>query len=96
MALLTATALTAAIRPDPPGVTVTAPTRRTAAAAAGVGHRAGHRSGSGRRDRHIAGQRASRLVVFKSVRNALVEPFAAPAPRPGYIAARDALPPGQF
>jgi hypothetical protein len=93
MALLAATTLTAAIRPDLPG---------------GDGDRINPPNSSSRRrsrppsrppkrqrcrDRHAAGQRASRLIVFNSVHNAIVEPFAAPAPRPGYSAARDALPP---
>jgi ectoine hydroxylase len=36
--------------------------------------------------------RSNIFIVFNSVHNALVEPFAAPAPRPAYIAARDFTP----
>ncbi|MFC4943402.1 ectoine hydroxylase [Pseudonocardia sp. GCM10023141] len=36
--------------------------------------------------------RSNIFVVFNSVENALVEPFAAPAPRPSYIAAREFTP----
>ena len=36
--------------------------------------------------------RSNIFVVFNSVENALQEPFAAPAPRPSYIAARDFTP----
>ena len=32
--------------------------------------------------------RSNIFVVFNSVENALVAPFAAPSPRPSYIAAR--------
>jgi ectoine hydroxylase len=38
--------------------------------------------------------RSNIFIVFNSVHNALVEPFAAPAPRPPYIAARDFTPLG--
>jgi ectoine hydroxylase len=36
--------------------------------------------------------RSNIFVVFNSVENTLVEPFAAPAPRPDYIASRDFTP----
>jgi ectoine hydroxylase len=36
--------------------------------------------------------RSNIFLVFNSVHNGLVEPFAAPAPRPTYIAARDITP----
>jgi ectoine hydroxylase len=36
--------------------------------------------------------RSNIFIVFNSVHNALVEPFAAPAPRPSYIAAREVAP----
>ncbi|WP_028937913.1 ectoine hydroxylase [Pseudonocardia spinosispora] len=36
--------------------------------------------------------RSNIFIVFNSVENTLVEPFAAPAPRPTYIAARDFTP----
>ncbi len=36
--------------------------------------------------------RSNVFAVFNSVENALVEPFAAPAPRPAYIASRDVTP----
>ncbi|MBF6221643.1 ectoine hydroxylase [Nocardia abscessus] len=36
--------------------------------------------------------RSNIFVVFNSVHNTLVEPFAAPAPRPGYIGSRDFTP----
>ncbi|MEV5834777.1 ectoine hydroxylase [Nocardia sp. NPDC052112] len=36
--------------------------------------------------------RSNIFLVFNSVENALVEPFAAPAPRPTYIASRDFTP----
>ncbi|GAA5079114.1 ectoine hydroxylase [Nocardia iowensis] len=36
--------------------------------------------------------RSNIFLVFNSVENTLVEPFAAPAPRPGYIGSRDFTP----
>jgi ectoine hydroxylase len=36
--------------------------------------------------------RANIFLVFNSVQNTLLEPFAAPAPRPSYLAARDFTP----
>jgi ectoine hydroxylase len=36
--------------------------------------------------------RSNIFIVFNSVENALQQPFAAPAPRPSYIAARDVTP----
>ncbi|MGN2639131.1 ectoine hydroxylase [Nocardia takedensis] len=36
--------------------------------------------------------RSNIFLVFNSVENTLVEPYSAPAPRPGYIAARDFTP----
>jgi ectoine hydroxylase len=39
--------------------------------------------------------RSNIFIVFNSVENTLVEPFAAPTPRPSYIAARDFTPVGR-
>ncbi|MEU8135915.1 ectoine hydroxylase, partial [Streptodolium elevatio] len=39
-------------------------------------------------------ERANVFIVYNSVENALVEPFAAPAPRPEHIASRSFVPVG--